>query len=153
MRWILASVMLFGSCLDKPDCISQAGNTLQIAFKKIVNNSPQADTVVFYYISAAGADSLFYRQQPVDLADTLRGTPATVALNPFADSTEFIFHFPFEEKILRVRYRRNFRFINENCFSEVSITNLQVAFTDFDSVHVVQPALFKNLTVNIEVFR
>lgn len=151
MRWILAVVLLLPACFDKPDCISQADNTLRIAFKRSVDNQP--DTVIFYHIEAPGADSIFYLQQPVDLADTLKGTPAVVAVNPFADSTAFIFRFPLEEKTIKVRYQRNFRFIRENCFSEVRISNLQVYFTDFDSVRVAEPLLTQLKTVHIEVYR
>jgi hypothetical protein len=153
MRWIFALVLLLVSCLDKPDCISQADNALLIAFKKVVSNGVVADTVVLYHIVATGADSVFYRQHPVDVADTLKGTPATLTLNPFADSTEFVFKFPLEEKVLLLRYQRSFRFINENCFSELRIHNLEVVFSEFDSVRIVQPTLTKTKTVNLEVFR
>ncbi len=153
MRWILAMVFLAGACLDKPDCISQGDNTLLIAFKKITGAGPVSDTVILYHITATGADTAFYKQQPTDLPDTLRGTPARVTVNPFADSTEFVFRFPAEEKILRVHYQRNYRFINEKCFSEVRISNLQVTFTNFDSVRVVQPVLLKKQTINLEIFR
>lgn len=151
MRWIFLAVLLLPACFDKPDCISQADNALLVAFKK--SDSGLSDTVVIYHIEAIGADSMFYRQQPVDLPDTLRGVNAVVAVNPFADTTDFIFRFPSEEKILKLRYQRNFRFINESCFSEVRISNLQVRYTDFDSVRVVVPLLTRSRSVNIEIYR
>ncbi|MCS6973194.1 MAG: hypothetical protein N2044_09475 [Cyclobacteriaceae bacterium] len=151
MRWIFAAALLLPACLDKPDCISQADNTLRIAFKKA--GSGAADTVVIYHIEAIGADSVFYKQVPVDRPDTLRGTPAVVAVNPFADTTDFVFRFPTENKVLKVRYQRSMRFINENCFSELRISNLQVRFTDFDSVRVVESSLTQSNVVHIEIYR
>lgn len=151
MRWIFVAALLLPACLDKPDCISQADNTLRIAFKKAGNGA--ADTVVIYHIEAIGADSVFYKQVPVDRPDTLRSTPAVVAVNPFADTTDFVFRFPTEDKILKVRYQRNMRFINENCFSELRISNLQVRFTDFDSVRVVESSLTQSNVVHIEIYR
>ncbi len=151
MRWFFAAVLLLPACFDKPDCISQADNTLRIAFKKADSNLP--DTVIFFHIEASGADSIFYKQQPVDQRDTLKGTPAVVTVNPFADSTEFIFRLLSEEKILKVRYLRTFRFINEECFSEVRISNLQVYFTDFDSVRIANASLTKSGSVHIEIYR
>lgn len=151
MRWIFAAVLFLSACFDKPDCISQSGNTLRIAFIRADDNLP--DTVIFYHIQATGADSIFYLQQPVDQPDTLKGRPVVVTVNPFADSTEFIFRFLSEEKTLKVRYQRIFRFINENCFSEMRISNLGVYFTDFDSLRIIDPLLTKSKPVHIEIYR
>lgn len=151
MRWLLLFILFLPACFDKPDCISQADTALLIQFKKRMSGAP--DTVVIYHVEAVGADSIFYFQRPVDQPDTLRGIPLVLAVNPFADSTFFIFRFTEDEKRLHLNYQRTARFIQDDCFSEVLISNLRPIFSDFDSIRIVQPTLTKNRTVHLEIFR
>lgn len=143
-------VVLFSSCLDEPDCIRNADTALVIQFKRLLDG--KNDTLIFYRVEAIGTDSIFYGQDP-DVPDTLRGTPMILSVNPNAPSTSFTFYLPVSERSLWVEYDRSVRFIREDCGSEVSLNNLSISFTDFDSVRVINPILSAARTVNIEIYR
>lgn len=138
------------SCLDEPDCIRNADTAMVIQFKRLTDG--KNDTLIFYRVEAAGADSAFYGQNP-DVLDTLRGTPVIVTVNPNTAFTTFVFYLPAEERSLSVEYSRSARFISDDCGSEVSLQGLNVTSTEFDSVRVVNPILSKARTVNIEIYR
>lgn len=141
---------MVSSCLDEPDCIRNADTALVIQFKRLLDG--KNDTLIFYRVEAIGTDSIFYGQDP-DVLDTLRGTPMILSVNPNATSTSFTFYLPVLERSLSVEYDRSVRFISEDCGSEVSLSNLRISFTDFDSVRVINPILSTARTVNIEIYR
>ncbi|QOI97053.1 MAG: hypothetical protein HRU69_05890 [Flammeovirgaceae bacterium] len=143
-------IVMVSSCLDEPDCIRNADTALVIQFKRLLDG--KNDTLIFYRVEAIGTDSIFYGQDP-DVLDTLRGTPMILSVNPNATSTSFTFYLPVLERSLSVEYDRSVRFISEDCGSEVSLSNLRISFTDFDSVRVINPILSTARTVNIEIYR
>ena len=144
--WILF-LPLF-SCLDQPDCLRTADTALVVAFRKLEGGV--RDTVVLYQVVATGADSIFY--SPGNVPDTLRGTNATLAVSPFSNETFFTFYFHQNQKELLVGYRREARFISDECGSEIFLSSLEILNTTFDSVRVVNRQLTRNRTVNIEIF-
>ncbi len=142
--------LLMVSCLDDPDCIRNADTALVIQFKRLLDG--KNDTLVFYRVEASGTDSIFYGQDP-DVLDTLWGNPLILSVNPYATSTAFTIYLPVLERSLSVEYDRSARFIGDDCGSEVSINNLRISTTDFDSVRVINPILSAARTVNIEIYR
>lgn len=147
--WIFFLMALASSCLDDPDCILTGDPALVISFKKLSNG--EADTVVLYHVTAAGTDSIFYQSSEPDELDTLNGE-ALLSVNLFAEETLFTFLFETEEKILRVGYKNEIRFISEACGSDKVQYDLAVLETEFDSVRVINPVLSKNRTPNIEIY-
>ncbi|MCK6617040.1 MAG: DUF6452 family protein [Cyclobacteriaceae bacterium] len=143
-------IVVASSCLDEADCIRNADTALVIQFKRLLDG--KNDTLIFYRVEATGTDSIFYGQSP-DVLDTLRGTPMILSVNPNTPVTSFSFYLPVLEYSLSVEYDRSARFISEDCGSEVSLNNLRISFTDFDSVRVINPILSTARTVNIEIYR
>lgn len=147
--WIVLVMLLAGSCLEDTDCLPIGDPALVIQFKKLVDN--KADTVVLYTIEAAGSDSIFYKTNPDEL-DTIRSGSILVAVNPYAEETLFTFNFKDESKTLRVGYTNEVRLISEECGTDRVQTDLTILETQFDSVRVVNKALTKNRTTNIEIY-
>lgn len=148
--WIIVMLAVLGSCLDSPECLRSGDNALKIKFTRLSDNKP--DTVILFHISATGADSVFYKSslEPDEL-DTLRGT-ALLSVNPFADETLFTFVFDGDEKVLKVGYRNEMRFVSEECGTELTQYELKILETQFDSVRVVANRLSKSNETNIEIF-
>jgi len=120
-----------------------------ISFIKLSDG--EADTVVLYNVTAAGADSIFYKSSEPDELDTLNGS-ALLAVNPYAEETLFTFLFETEEKTLKVGYKNEIRFISQDCGSERVQYNLTVLETQFDSVRVVNEVLSISRSTNIEIY-
>jgi hypothetical protein len=152
--WVLIIFLIvaLGSCLDNDICLRGADNALVIEFKKLSDGL--ADTVTFLNIEATGVDSVFYKDFPEDLTDTLFvDDVATVAVNPYAESTFFRFNdFRGEPQTLEVGYKTEVRFVSEECGSERLQYNLKVIGTSFDSVRVVRNSLNKGRSTNIEIY-
>ena len=148
--WIVIVLTILSSCLDSPECLRSADNSLKIKFTRLSDSKP--DTVILFRIVATGADSIFYKSsvEPDEL-DTLNGT-ALLSVNPFADETLFTFVFDGDEKILKVGYKNEIRFVSEECGSERTQYDLKILETQFDSVRVVTNRLSKNSQTNIEIF-
>jgi hypothetical protein len=146
--WILFVMLVVSSCLDDADCVKRGDNALVISFKKLSDG--KADTVVFYNVSAAGADSIFYKSSEPDELDTL--SAALLAVNPYAEETLFTFAFESESKTLKVGYKNEARFVSEECGSEQVQSNLTILETQFDSVRVVNSVLSTIRTTNIEIY-
>lgn len=142
---------LVSACLDSPDCVKSGDTALIISFRKLSDG--KADTVVLMNVIATGADSVFYKSEP-DKLDTL--SLATLSVNPYAEETEFIFVLETEsgteQKILKVGYRNEIRFISEECGSDLVQLDLAILETQFDSVRVVNSVLTKSRTTNLEIF-
>jgi hypothetical protein len=147
--WIIFLTVMAFSCLEDPECIRNGDTALVINFKKLSDG--KADTVVLYKIAAGAADSIFYQQTPVDIRDTLNGS-ALLSVNPFANETLFTFYFESEEKILRVGYKTEARFISDECGSEQLQYDLEILETQFDSVRVVNKRLSTSRSTNIEIY-
>jgi hypothetical protein len=144
--WLLL-LPLF-SCLDQPDCLRTADTGLVIAFRKLEGGA--RDTVVLYQVTAVGADSIFY--SPGNEPDTLKGTNALLAVDPFNTETSFTFYFHENQQKLQVGYTREMRFVSDECGSEIFLSSLEILNTTFDSVRVVNRQLTKSRSVNIEIF-
>lgn len=123
-----------------------------IEFKKRSDNL--ADTVTFLNIEAVGVDSVFYKDSPEDLMDTLFvDDVAIVAVNPYAVSTFFTFNdFRGETKTLEVSYKTEVRFVSEECGSERVLYDLKIASTSFGDVRVIRNSLNKGRSTNIEIY-
>jgi hypothetical protein len=149
-NWCLIIVVLvaISACVDDPDCLRSGDPALVISFKRLSDG--KADTVVILNVTAENADSVFYKTSPDEL-DTLNGS-ALLRVNPFATETLFTFLFETEEKILRVGYKNEIRFISEACGSDYVQYDLQILETQFDSVRVVNDVLTTNRTPNIEIY-
>lgn len=144
--WLLL-LPLF-SCLDQPDCLRTADTALVVSFRKLEGGAK--DTIVLYQVVVPGMDSIFY--SPGDVADTLRGTNVLLAVDPFNTETSFTFFFHEREEELKVGYKREMRFVSDECGSEIFLSSLEILNTTFDSVRVVNRQLTKSRAVNIEIF-
>jgi len=103
-------------------------------------------------VEGDGADSVFYKYSTeTDKLDTLEGS-ALLAVNPFANETAFSFVFETEDKILKVGYKNEIKFISEECGSEQIQYALKILETEFDSVRVVNTRLSTSRTTNIEIY-
>jgi hypothetical protein len=147
--WIILLSVTVGACLDDPECLRKADTALVINFKKIANG--KADTLVFYNISAIGSDSVFYKDQPEDLRDTL--TSVLLAVNPYLQETTFALQLEGEQVLLKVGYKSRTKFISEDCGSEQLLYDLKILETQFDSVRIVNPVLTTARKTNIEIYR
>ena len=145
--WVIIIIGVAGSCLDDPECLRTSGSALRISIKRLSDS--KSDTLIVYNITASGADSIFYKNDPEKL-DTLVGS-ALLAVNPYANETVFTFHFETEDKILKVGYKTEARFISEDCGSEQVLYDLTILQTDFDSVRVVNNRLTKKAITNLEI--
>lgn len=141
--------MLLGSCLDNDICLRGADNALIFGFIKLSDG--KADTVALYNIAATGVDSVFYKEH---ITDTLNILPqqAQVTVNPYGDTTQFVFQYPNEVKKITVGYKTEVRFVSEDCGSERLQYDLKILSTDFDSVRVVRNSLNKGKSINIEIY-
>jgi hypothetical protein len=146
--WIGLISVLLGACLDDPECLRKADTALVISFKKIVDG--KADTLIFYNISAAGSDSVFYKDQPEDVRDTLSTVVLTV--NPYLEETTYTFQIEGEQVLLKVGYKSRTKFISEDCGSEQLLYDLKILETQFDSVRIVNPVLTTARLANIEIY-
>lgn len=153
--WVLVIflVVALGSCLDNDICLRGADNALVIEFKKRSDNL--ADTVTFMNIKAAGVDSIFYRDYPMDLRDTLfADDKATVTVNPYVGATFFTFNdFQGGTQTLEVSYKTEVRFVSEECGSERLLYDLKIVSTSFDDARVIRNSLNKGRSTNIEIYR
>lgn len=147
--WIVLVLLLAGSCLEDSDCLPVGDTALVIQFKRLLDG--KADTVVLYTVQAAGADSIFYKSEP-DKLDTMANGTVLLAVNPYAEETLFTFNFETETKILRVGYKNEVRLISKECGTDRVQLDLTILETEFDSAHVVNSALTKNRTTNIEIY-
>ena len=147
--WIGLISVLLGACLDEPECLRKADTALVISFKKIVDG--KADTLIFYNIAAVGSDSIFYKDQPEDLRDTL--TSVLLAVNPFSSETTYTFQTQDEQVLLKVGYKSRTKFISEDCGSEQLLYDLKILETQFDSVRIVNKVLTTARQTNIEIYR
>ena len=143
--------VIAGACLDDPECLRKADTTLVISFKRLSDG--KGDSVIFYNISAAGADSIFYKSGEPDALDTIVNKSIFVDVNPFADETLFTFLFDTDStKTLKVGYKNTSRFISEECGSERVQSGLKILETEFDSVRVVNRFLSTSQATNIEIY-
>lgn len=147
--WVLLIFILLGSCLDNDICLRGADNALIFGFMKLSDG--KADTVVLFNIEATGVDSVFYKDYGTDLRDTL-AQQAQVTVNPYGDTTQFIFNYVDEVKQITVGYKTEVRFVSEDCGSERLQYDLKILSTDFDSVRVVRSSLNKGKSINIEIY-
>lgn len=141
-------LLIVSSCLEDADCLKRGDNALVISFKKLSDG--KADTVVFYNVSAEGADSVFYKSSEPDELDTL--SAALLAVNPYGNETLFTFTFESASKTLKVGYKNEIRFVSEECGSEQIQFNLTILETQFDSVRVVNSVLSTSRATNIEIY-
>ena len=143
-------LIIVSSCLDEPDCLRNGDTALVISFIRLSDHKP--DTIILYRVEGDGADSVFYKSSTeTDKLDTLEGT-ALLAVNPFANETLFSFVFETEEKLLKVGYKNEIKFISEECGSEQIQYALKILETEFDSVRVVNTRLSTSRTTNIEIY-
>lgn len=147
--WVLLIFVLLGSCLDNDVCLRGADNTLIFGFIKLSDG--KADTVALYNIAATGVDSVFYKESGTDTINILP-KQAQVTVNPYSDTTQFIFQYPNEVKTITVGYQTEVRFVSEDCGSERLQYDLKILSTDFDSVRVVRNNLNKGKSINIEIY-
>lgn len=148
---VIFVLIMVSSCLDDPDCLRTADTALVISFIRLSDHKP--DTVILYHVTGEGADSVFYKSSAEpDKLDTLVGS-ATLAVNPFADETLFTFVYETGEKLLKVGYKNETRFISEECGSEQTQYGLTILECQFDSIRVVNNHLSTSRTTNIEIYR
>ena len=148
--WIIFVLIIVSSCLDEPDCLRTGDTALVISFIRLSDHKP--DTIILYRVEGDGADSVFYKSSTeTDKLDTLEGS-ALLAVNPFANETLFSFVLETEEKILKVGYKNEIKFISEECGSEQIQYALKILETEFDSVRVVNTRLSTSRTTNIEIY-
>ena len=154
-KWFFLIIvgLLVVSCLDEPDCLRLADSVLVVSFKKLDNTK---DTVILYTVTAESngqvSDSVFYDYGNEPEADTLRGVAVLLEVNPYGNSTKFIFEMEGVQKFLEVGYNATVRFVSEDCGSETIVSALKIMSTDFDSVRVVNNVLVTSRPVNIEIF-
>ena len=146
--WIFFIAVLISSCLDDADCLRNADPVLVISFKNLSTN--QADSLVFFNVTAAGSDSVFYKTDEPDEKDTL--STVLLSVNPFENETLFTFFLESDEITLRVGYKNEIRFVSEECGSERVQYNLKILETEFDSARVINPVLTNKRTANIEIY-
>jgi hypothetical protein len=142
-------MVVMTACLEEPDCLQQADTALIIDFKKLPDGI--TDTLIFSRIVAEGADSIFYFQTPVDKIDSL--TSVTLAVNPYANETLFVFYLGEFTKRLKVGYQTETSFISKECGSEQLHKNLIILESEFDSVRVVNNVLTTERLTNLEIYR
>lgn len=137
-------VLLFtGACLDKPDCYELNNNYVGITFKKLYDG--KADTLSIIGITAPSSDSVFY--------PFVRATSLQLELNPFEPSTDFTIETLLGSYKFFLGYQSAIKFISEDCGTSTQLSALNVNFSEFDSVRIINPLLSNPAQLNIEVSR
>lgn len=146
-------IFLFLSCLFilfacKKTCGLPNENIIKIQFYDA--STLQLDTLVFESIKGVGIDAVLYTK-----ADSLLNTyelPASIA----TDDIEFVFQRKegniLKNYMLRFNYNRQVVIQTPECGITQEISNLQVPFSDFDSIQVVSPILENNSNANIRIY-
>lgn len=130
---LLMTVLFFSGIMSACDadesCFSFSTNRYRLGFYAINENGRQEATpFIFEEVEVLGSDSAFFTWSATG-ANSL-----TLALNPAADTTTFLFKYGDNTDTVRVSYKRNFRMISPDCGMEINYTNLKVFSHSFDSV-------------------
>jgi len=136
-------LLFSGSCLDKPDCFELKNNYVGITFKKLYDG--KADTLSILGITAPSSDSIFY--------PFVRATSLQLELNPFEPSTDFTIETTLGSYRFYLGYKTAIKFISEDCGISTQLSDLNVNFSEFDSVRIINPLLTSPAQLNIEVSR
>lgn len=139
LRLLTGSFILAGTlaaCDAEEGCISLPTNQYQIGFYAI-NKEGKFPAGPFFYdnIEALRSDSVFYKDRPEGAATV------SLALDPGADSTTFVFKYRDKADTLKVSYNRIFKMISPECGLEVKYTGLEVYSHTFDSINVLKTEL------------
>lgn len=141
--WFIG-LLCVASCLDEPDCFQLSNNYIGISFKKIFDG--KADTVSFIGISTPSSDSIFY---PLTRASSIQ-----LELNPFESFTNFDLETFFIASFqLDVEYRSTAQFVSDNCGIRTTLSKMNIASHNFDSLRIINPLLKNPANINLEVYR
>jgi hypothetical protein len=140
--WLLF-IILAGSCLDQPDCYELTNNYVGITFKKLYDG--KADTLAILGITTPDSDSTFY---PFSLATSL-----SLELNPFTNATDFQLATIYGTYRFVLGYQSDVRFVSEDCGISTMLSGLNINYSEFDSVRIINGLLTNPAQINIEASR
>lgn len=140
--FVTALLMLLGlsACNDDTNCASFNTTAIQVDFKNV--NTGVTRNLIFREINAHLGEGL--SQQ---LYDSGAYSALSLPLNPFADSSTFLFQRLNLSLIdtLTIGYDVNLKLISPQCGTEYVITGLEIRYHTFDSLTLASTEL---LTIN-----
>lgn len=139
LRLVTGSFILAGilaACDPEEACVSSSTNVIRLGFyvtdeKGVVKAGP----FTFSSVKVLRSDSAYFEPNPAGAASI------SLALDPAADSTTFIFKHDKNTDSLVISYNRDFRIISPECGVEIKFNRLQVAGHSFDSVQLIATEL------------
>ncbi len=144
---LVLSRMAMG-CLDRPDCVFEGDNRIEINFLRLEEVDDELrnvqDTLIFQRIYALNSNALYAFQ------DTIF-TPFILLINPNDTVTTFVFERLSGTDTLVLNYDSRPGFVSENCGFNIELTNMEVARHTFDSLKVNNLDLEIKNIINFEV--
>ena len=132
-------LLLFGACLNDPECLVTATTEVKISFLK-----GKADSLLnIDMVTASGTDSIFYENDST--------AHLTLPINPRKSISTFKIHHNGQIDSLQVGYVAQNLIISPSCGAFINYINLTVNASSFANVHVVTNQLSTSVKSNIEV--
>jgi hypothetical protein len=144
---VTLSMLSLSSCFDNSDCANSYSDTLNISFFRINTTTPQPLTLV-------QVRALEARQIVFDSLNARATARMEFPVNPFSDTTTYIFEQPEHIDTVVAIFNRRPILINPEC-GMTQIIDIDTVFATFDSVRVVNPGLRYSrgpTIVNLEIY-
>ena len=133
-----AAVIILTGCFDNSDCLSDTGSILIVQFQG--DTGATAPPINMITIPEG---SILY-----DTAISRYSFP----VNPFSDTSTYIFHTDTSQENLQVIFNRNQRLIHPDCGLEQEFI-IDTVFTSWsDSLNILQKELLNVNNLNIEIY-
>lgn len=139
LRLVTGSFILAGmlaACDPDEACVSASTNDIRLGFYVTDEKGvPKAGPFTFSSVEVLRSDHTYFEFKPAGAASI------SLALDPAADTTTFIFKHGENTDSLLISYNRDFRVISPECGVEIIFNRLQLASHSFDSVQLVTTEL------------
>lgn len=136
-------LLLFGACLDEPDCFGLNNNIIGISYRNL--NAGDTTTLRLTGLSAEGTEVVF-------LGDTAV-SKVYLPLNYFENTTTFFFHQKDTVRKLVLTYNAKAQFVSAACGERFVLSELAIADHQFDSLRLVDARPGKGNVTNIEIIK
>lgn len=138
-------LLVFTSCDDDPDCdLELPHDEIELVFYNIEDLTQT--NYKFELIGALGSDSIYY-----DNEDSLSNYP--MEINPTADDIAFVFLTGISRDTLRLRYNRNLEWVSGKCGPFMEYDELEIVYSTFDSISLINNVIDESVSENIQVYR
>ncbi len=135
--------LLLASCFDKGDCLFTNTDVVKVNLMDLDTPSI-SHTVTFDSVFIPG--SVYF--------DNAQGTVSTlyVAVDPRKTQTEYVFRQLNRSDTLVLSYTNQTIVLSPDCGAYQYQDNLDVVYSTFDSVHIINQRLLTSVAVNVQIF-